>query len=959
MSCPGGKSMPPVFGGDKGYERWKTELEAWQLVTNVEKKKQAITVALSFPEGSEVRDRVFNEIEITVLNADDGMKALLQQMDTWYKKDKLASAYDSWSDFDSFRKTDDLTMESYITQFEKRHKKLSKHNIVLPESILAFKLLDCAGLSHRDKQLALTAVDYNTPDTIFKQMSQALKKFFGVKAVPSSSTELNSGASSGITIKKEPVYVAEDVNFTGQGQSWRNEGDSTQPSGSRLGPNRGNRTGRGSQRKNPQDFRGNVTKCHICRSEFHYANKCPKRERKVYEIQAESNFEGNGCDEVYLTCGKRTLEGTTMSETLAKHLNAMHAGRRAFIMAETSEKLRRAIRHQVSQNMEIGANEKKKDETVSGESNTQNNFPVRVTGNIPKVGQRVRYLAADSNDWTKATILSHAGKVTGKYKTWLNIQDDGCDPKSIDWITGVKQWEYEPQDHISDTSLSECNEVFLSVSRQYDKDVLAAKQAELENWKKFKVFEEVSDRGQPSMSVRWVCTEKDVDGETKVNARLVARGFEESHHDRTDSPTGGKEILRVFLSILACKNWKCNSIDIKAAFLQGENFQRDVYLKPPPEAENVDKVLWKLNKCVYGLNDASRVWYFTVRTFLLKLGCVQLKADPAGFYWYNEGILSGVLLMHVDDFIWGGTRAFENKVVAKIRSEFQVGQQCSGAFKYIGLQVTQDDDGITISQSQYLKNVKPVPINITRACNKLEDCNKTEQENLRSLVGQIGWMSTNTRPDVSYDVLNMSCVLNHPKVENVIQANKCLRRLEIVDSCLRFPHLGDLSNVKLIVFSDASHASLPDGYSSAGGFIIFLVGENGKSCPFAWEAKKIRRVVKSTLAAETLAASDAVDMCYFLGTVLSEILFHVNDKNVIPICSYVDNHSLVENVHSTKNVSEKRLRIDLAALKELVQEGHVMLKWVKSNVQLADCLTKKGVNTQNLLHVVQKGELCM
>ena len=89
----------------------------------------------------------------------------------------------------------------------------------------------------------------------------------------------------------------------------------------------------------------------------------------------------------------------------------------------------------------------------------------------------------------------------------------------------------------------------------------------------------------------------------------------------------------------------------------------------------------------------QRVWYCTVRTFLLKLGCVQLKADPAGFYWYNEGILSGVL-MHFDDFIWGGTHAFENKVVTKIRSEYQVGQQRSGAFKYIGLQVTQDHDGI-------------------------------------------------------------------------------------------------------------------------------------------------------------------------------------------------------------------------------------------------------------------------
>lgn len=66
-------------------------------------------------------------------------------------------------------------------------------------------------------------------------------------------------------------------------------------------------------------------------------------------------------------------------------------------------------------------------------------------------------------------------------------------------------------------------------------------------------------------------------------------------------------------------------------------------------------------------------------TFLLKLGCVQLKADPAGFYWYHEGELSGVFLMHVDDFIWGGIHTFKGTLVtAKIRSEFQVGLQSSG-----------------------------------------------------------------------------------------------------------------------------------------------------------------------------------------------------------------------------------------------------------------------------------------
>ena len=114
--------------------------------------------------------------------------------------------------------------------------------------------------------------------------------------------------------------------------------------------------------------------------------------------------------------------------------------------------------------------------------------------------------------------------------------------------------------------------------------------------------------------------------------------------------------------------------------------------------------------------------------------------------------------------------------------------------------------------------------------------------------------------------------------------------------------------------------------------------------------------MKSTLAAETLAVSDAVDVGYYLGRMLSEILFGVYDENVIPIVSYVDNYSLFENVNSTKNVSEKRLRIDLASLKQLIQEGHVNLKWIESSRQLADCLTKKGVNTLPLMAVIESGE---
>ena len=47
------------------------------------------------------------------------------------------------------------------------------------------------------------------------------------------------------------------------------------------------------------------------------------------------------------------LEGTTTSEMVAKHLNASHSARKAFIAAETSEKIRRALKHKVRTNGKV------------------------------------------------------------------------------------------------------------------------------------------------------------------------------------------------------------------------------------------------------------------------------------------------------------------------------------------------------------------------------------------------------------------------------------------------------------------------------------------------------------------------------------------------------------------------------------------------------------------------------
>lgn len=59
----------------------------------------------------------------------------------------------------------------------------------------------------------------------------------------------------------------------------------------------------------------------------------------------------------------------------------------------------------------------------------------------------------------------------------------------------------------------------------------------------------------------------------------MASGFEEQSLIPKDSPTVGKGAIRLFLTDAASKKWLVKTTDIKSAFLQGKQLDRDVYIK--------------------------------------------------------------------------------------------------------------------------------------------------------------------------------------------------------------------------------------------------------------------------------------------------------------------------------------------------------------------------------------------
>ena len=76
----------------------------------------------------------------------------------------------------------------------------------------------------------------------------------------------------------------------------------------------------------------------------------------------------------------------------------------------------------------------------------------------------------------------------------------------------------------------------------------------------------------------------------------------------------------------------------------------------------------------------------------------------------------------------------------------------------------------------------------------------------------------------------------------------------------------------------------------------------------------VKRVVKSSLETDALSLVDGLDTAYCIGSLFTEIIYNECDVTKIATQDFVDNKSLVQSVYSTTLVSEKRLRVDQAAI---------------------------------------------
>ena len=165
----------------------------------------------------------------------------------------------------------------------------------------------------------------------------------------------------------------------------------------------------------------------------------------------------------------------------------------------------------------------------------------------------------------------------------------------------------------------------------------------------------------------------------------------------------------------------------------------------------------------------------------------------------------------------------------------------------------------------------------------------------------------------------------------------------------------DLENFGLFEWCDASNQNRIDG-SSTQGYIIgaanlgLLKGECEFVSPLAWNSSKIQRVCRSPGASEAAAAVNSEDALFFSRFQFGEMLGRpfsirgVNDLVNTVVGGLVTDSRNVFDKLSTEVIctrgTERRVDIELMGLKHAQLRNNLVVRWVHSDAQLSNSLTK-------------------
>lgn len=449
------------------------------------------------------------------------------------------------------------------------------------------------------------------------------------------------------------------------------------------------------------------------------------------------------------------------------------------------------------------------------------------------------------------------------------------------------------------------------------------------------------------VSCKWIYKLKsDYSGNCVVyKARLVARGFSQKPGvDYTDtfSPVVRHSTLRILFCIANELNMDMEHIDINTAFLHSK-LDECIYMEQPLGFSCDNGKVCLLNKSLYGLKQASRLWNNSVYVLLTNNGYTQSKCEPCVYFKKCDNKLTLVAL-YVDDFyIFTDCCKEKDNLFQLLQSEFSC-KNLGTLNNCLGIRIHRDRTQGTLmfDQSDYIEKLLErfgmthcKSVSTPMVVNKLEEA--TDNDTLsdgkypyRELIGCLMYLSVCSRPDITYALSHLSQFNTAFTQHHWLAAKRILRYLSgTINKRLTFVKSG---NFDMSVFADADFANNVVDRRSYSGFIV-KIGDS----TVCWESRKQHCVALSTTEAEYLALSDSCkEICF-----VRNFMYEIFEKHVI--CRiFSDNQSALRLLETKEYSHRKTKHIDLRYhyVKDIVKEKNVIIDYLSTEEMVADLFTK-------------------
>lgn len=465
---------------------------------------------------------------------------------------------------------------------------------------------------------------------------------------------------------------------------------------------------------------------------------------------------------------------------------------------------------------------------------------------------------------------------------------------------------------------------------------------------------------------------REVKGRTSLpyeKSRLVVCGFND--HEKatilTQAPTVQRASQRIVLALspsLRQQGKEAMVRDISQAYTQSVTpLNRVVYLRLPHELKEKypQGTVLKVMKPLYGLAEAGLHWYATYsKHHKEKLAMETSSFDPCLLITRQGEEAFGITAMQTDDTFNVGTKPFLEReetelnaagFKAKPQTILTDGDSCD----FNGMLIQVENGEVTCIQKGQAERLLLVD---DKAIDQMQ------QYVMQRARG--AYIASICQPEAAFDY-SVAAQVREPDSEDIARLNQRIQwQLENKQRGLRYRAV-DLATAKLFVFVDGSFANNRD-LTSQIGYVIALGNEapsedRARAGPavrpvdashdeaFAltgnlihWSSTKCKRVTRSVLASEVYGMVSGYDLGYVIRDTIGTIMKRLGIAGP-PLILCTDSYSLYQCLVQLGTTTEKRLMIDVMALRQSYEDREIQeIRWIKGDDNPADAMTKGKPN---------------